>query len=110
MPEHGSDEDMTISAQSIVEKMVRQNQERDRQKEKIVENAEEWTKAINSLCASPNGKLLIKYMLRHNKLFIVDNTRDHVKMIENNGARKVYLELIRPFLTAEVISDIENQK
>ncbi|MEE9356578.1 MAG: hypothetical protein V3U75_13390 [Methylococcaceae bacterium] len=110
MPDHREDGDQKISARSIVDKLVKEQAKKDAQEESVIENMKEWENVINRISSSSDGQLLIKYLLRHNKLFIVDNVRDHVTMIENSGAKKVYLQLIRPFLTPEVLSIVENQK
>lgn len=109
MPDNTDRPNMEIGAESAVERMLKRREEEQKQREIIIENEAEWKDAANSLFASPNGKLLAKYLLRYCNVFSIDSTSNNVMMIENNGKRKVYLELIRPFLTAEVRSFIENQ-
>ena len=102
--------DMEINPTSTIEKMVRERMERERLAAVAVENEAEWRNAANSLFASPNGKMFIKYLLRQCGLFSIDSTRDMTKMLEDRGAKNVYLRLIRPYLTAELLMELENQR
>jgi len=102
--------DMTINPMSVIEKLVKERQEKELEDAKVVENMEEWKKAANSLFSSDEGKLFIKYLLRQVKLFTIDSSRDMTKMLEDRGGKNVYLGLIRPYLTPELLVELENQK
>lgn len=101
--------DLGLNAHSIIDKLARERQEEERKKAVIIENVKEWEKAANRLFAGPNGKLFIKYLLRMNKLFVPDDGKDMTKMLEERGMKNVYLKLIRPYLTPELLSELETQ-
>lgn len=103
-------DEMTVNPTSVLEKLVRERQEKEDAQAKIFENEQEWRDAANRLFASPDGKLFVKYLLRHCKLFAVDTTRDMTKMLEDRGAKNVYLRLMRPYLTPELLMELETQK
>lgn len=94
---------------SAVERVAKERQERERQEAVAIENIEEWKKAARSLFGSRNGKLFIKYLLRQNGLFKPSATRDMTKMLEERGMKDVYLVLIRPYLTPELLAELETQ-
>lgn len=110
MPDHRDDSSsLSIDTISVIERLVKDRKDKAHNREKVIENIEEWKKAINRICGTHDGQLLIKYMIRHNGLYNVDNSINHAKMIEDNGKKKVYLELIRPFLKSDIINKLENQ-
>lgn len=102
--------DLNLDPRSIIEKLVQERREREDAEARAIENEQEWRDAANKLFASPYGKLFIKYLLRQCGLFRVDTTRDMTKMLEDRGAKNVYLRLIRPYLTAELLMELETQK
>jgi len=102
--------DMSINPESIIAKLVKERHQKEEATQRIIENEVEWQKAANSLFGSPNGKLFIKYLLRSIGLFAVDNTRDPAKLLEDKGKRQIYLQLIRPYLTPELLMELENQR
>lgn len=109
-PNNNSDApELTVDPKSVIEKMARQYEERENEKAKLIENEKEWASAAKSLFGSRNGKLFIKYLIRHIKLFQVDTTRDMTKMLEDRGAKNVYLRLIRPYLPPELLAELETQ-
>lgn len=110
MPDNPHLADLSLNPQSVIEKLVQERLERERQDAIAVENETEWRDAANRVFASPDGKLFIKYFLRQCGLFRADNTRDMTKMLEDRGAKNVYLRLIRPYLTADLLMQLETQK
>lgn len=94
---------------SVLEKVQERRDAAAKQELIAEENKEEWAKAANRVFASPDGQLFIKYLLRASGVFRVDTTRDMTKMLEDRGARNVYLGLIRPYLTPELRTQVENQ-
>lgn len=95
---------------SVLQKMQERRAEAERQDAIADENKQEWREAANRIFSSRDGKLFIKYLLRASGLFRVDSTRDMTKMLEDRGTKNVYLSLIRPYLTPELLMELENQK
>lgn len=95
---------------SIVDKMASQQQTQDEAVQKTLENEKEWKAVVNRMLDTPDGRYFMKYMLRYAKLFAIDNPHYQVLNIETTGKRKVYLELIRPYLDHALRAELENQE
>jgi hypothetical protein len=91
----------------IVKKLSEREEQRKKQQEVVIERADEWKEALNRLLNTDDGKLLAKYLIKFCRVFAPDNSSNQIELVENNGKRKVYLELIRPYLFNQTIKDIE---
>jgi hypothetical protein len=91
----------------IVKKLSDREENRKKQEEVIIERADEWKETINRLLSTEDGKLLAKYLIKFCRVFTPDNSSNQIELVENNGKRKVYLELIRPYLFNQTKKDIE---
>ena len=102
MSDHREDNDgadLEINALSAVERMVRQREEKKEAVAKLIDNDKEWSDAVNRIATSPDGALLRKYMLMHNKLFSVDKTLNGLTLVDLNGRQAVFKELIFKYLS-----------
>lgn len=97
-------------AASVINKLLEYRQKSEDVKATILENEAEWKKVINRMFATEDGQFFAKYMLRYLGIFNIDNSNNQIKLIEDNGKRKFYLELIRPYLDAKTLNLIETQK
>lgn len=71
------------------------------------ESLAEYKKALNGVCATPNGQFVMRSLIK--ALGVFEPRRDYSQgLVEFNAKRDVYLGLIRPFLTAEIIRELEN--
>ena len=96
-----------MQVDDIVKKLSDREDNRKKQQEAIIERADEWKEVINRLLSTEDGKLLAKYLIKFCKVFTPDNSENQIQLVESNGKRKVYLELIRPYLFNQTIKDIE---
>lgn len=106
MPREGNSD----VASSVIDQLLKHRQNAEEAKKVILENEGEWKKVINRMLTTEDGKFFAKYMLRYLGIFNIDSSNNQIKLIEDNGKRKFYLELIRPYLDVETINLIENQK
>lgn len=94
---------------SSLEKIQAHRQLQEKMAQSAIDDEQEWAKVCLAIFSSPNGKLLAKYMLRHNRLFKVDSRQTPDMVIKDRERQAVYLELVRKYLPPEVRAEIENQ-
>jgi hypothetical protein len=94
---------------SIVDKVLQDRAAREDQAIIIAENIEEYKKALNGMAGSEYGRFVLRKLIRYCGIHTFDTRPDPVKALEDNGKRKVYLELIRPYLDAEIRAEIERE-
>ena len=121
MPSHGDDTDptqnkiyepdaMTADADSsAIGRAAQRHKQKAEHEQKIIEDTKQWKAAVNRIVSSEDGELMIKHMLRHNKLFKVDKSGNAVKLVEGNACASVYLELFRPFIDPSLLGKLETQ-
>ena len=81
--------------------------EREKEKEAQIENEDQYRMALNAFAGSPNGAIVLKPWIRFMKVFAVPSTNG-MERVEQDGMRRFYLKMIRPYLKPEVIMEIEN--
>ena len=108
MPNHAPD--MTIDAQSAIQRMAEANKRKEQAREVIIEKEDEWRSAINRILATNDGKLMAKYMVKYVGLYAVDNTVDAARLLEKRAQRNLWLELFRKYLDPDVLVLVENQR
>lgn len=92
---------------STAERLLAAKKEReDRQKTQILNEAE-YAMALNAFAASDNGKIILKPMLRYMG-WAKPPSKNGVDMVELNGMRRLYVELIRPYLEPTIRAEIED--
>ena len=82
--------------------------QKERQKLEI-KNLEEFAKHVNSMFATDSGTLFAKYWLREMGLFTHEPKLDGAALVEDRGAKRFYLQYVRPYLTPEIKQQIEGQ-
>lgn len=87
---------------------LRDEKEARRNAEKLtVGNVEKYKKAINQLLSTPEGMDVFKRLLRYMRVF-EEASENNVKMVEENGMRRLYLRMIRQFLKPTIRAELEN--
>lgn len=92
-----------------VEKMLEKKKAKEHQRALLAEEIEEYKACLDRLFSSPDGKYFIKKLIRYVGLFSFDTKIDAGKLVEDAAKKKVYLELIRPYLSATTRMELENQ-
>ena len=90
-----------------VEKLLKAREARDKQEAVILENQEEYKKALNSVIGTPNGALVFKTLIKACGVFAPDRGTDVASLIRQSEKRNVYLEFVRPYLTPELKQEVE---
>lgn len=90
-----------------VSKLLRQRELENEQKSIIIENQEEYKKALNGMASTPNGDLVLKTLIKAMRVFDPVTAQNNVALIECNAQKNLYLTYIRPYLTPELKQEIE---
>lgn len=80
---------------------------REAQEEQLIEDLENWKKAVQGLASTPNGQYFLKVMNRHSKLFQAPNIGNATQVVLDAAAQAFYLKHVRPYLTATHKGEIE---
>ena len=88
---------------AIKERKLEQKKKGEAQKE----NIQEWSKVVNRLASTRDGKYFLKTMIHAVELFEIDETENPTKLLRNNGRKWFYLKHIRPYLTPEIKQEVE---
>lgn len=99
--------DNKLEAGSVIQKIINDRMDADKRDAIIAEEVEEYTKALNGMANSPNGKLFMRKLVRYCGVFAFDQKIDPAKLVADEARRKVYLELVRPYLTNETRMELE---
>lgn len=102
-----SDEETPKRPTNTVEKIIARRKEEDRLRDLAIENEAEYKKALNGMAASPNGKLVLKTLIKACGVFDPKEGTDGVALIENNAKRNLYLRFIRPYLEPQMKQELE---
>lgn len=80
---------------------------REAQEEHLIEDLENWKKAVQALASTPNGQYFLKVMNRHSKVFQAPNIGNATQVVLDAAAQAFYLKHVRPYLTATHKGEIE---
>lgn len=92
---------------SIVDKVLQDREKRAEQEAIVIENAQEYAKALNGVACTPNGKLVLRTLIKAGGIFTPSSPVDVSTLIRNNERRNVYLQFIRPYLDPDVRQVLE---
>jgi hypothetical protein len=93
---------------SVVDKLLEKKLAESKQKELIIERVEDYKKALDAVFASPEGKMMAKYMMRFMDIFNADPSFDGARLLEEKARRSYYTKMIRPFISKKRRMEIEN--
>lgn len=79
--------------------------QQEAKQELVIEREQDFKDALNRIFSSSDGQFVAKYLIKYCKVF---GTSTQHNMMEDQGKRKVYLELIRPYLDVTIRKDIES--
>lgn len=97
-----------ITPDSILDRIAKERLEKNQREFLLKEEVEEYTMVVNSLFASEHGKYFLNKLIRYCGINSFDNELNPAKLIEDAGKRKVYLEIIRPFLDVTILAELDN--
>lgn len=93
--------------ESIVDKILQDRTKCAEQEAIVIENAKEYAKALNGVACTPNGKLVLRTLIKAGGVFTPSSPVDVSTLIRNNERRNVYLQFIRPYLDPDVKQALE---
>lgn len=96
-----------ITPESILDRMVRDREELDRIEAVLKEEEADYRAALNRLASSPDGQYFFNKMIRYCGINTFDKVLNPAKLVENEGKRKVFLELVRPYLNKEILNELD---
>ncbi len=96
-----------LSGSSIVQKILSERAKDDERRAILDEEIAEYKTALNGMAASPNGQYFLKKLIRYCGIYSFDAKIDPAKLVADEARRKVYLELVRPFLEPETRNELE---
>lgn len=91
---------------SSIEKITEARQAREKQKELLAEEVAEYRLVLNRLFASPDGQYFLKKLIKYCGVYSFDNSINPTKDVKDAERRKIYLELIRPYLDKTILMEI----
>lgn len=90
-----------------IEKMTEQRKKQKEDELRIKEEEEQFRVSMNRLFASEDGKLFLNKLKRVCALNSFDKEINPAKLIEDAGRRKVWFELVRPYLDKSILMQLE---
>lgn len=96
-----------ITPASILDKMAQDVVDRKKFEAIMEEDKEDYINAINRIFASEDGQYFLNKLIRYCGINSFDNELNPAKLIEVSGKRKVWLELIRPFLDKTILIELD---
>lgn len=93
-------------AHDSIDKLLASRARNQKRQAEMIEQVEEWKTVLNRLFSSPDGQYFLKGLIKYSKIHSFDNPTNPAKLVEDEGKRKVYLELIRPFLDKTILMEI----
>lgn len=100
--------DATDKFFSTVERIQARRDGHDHVQDLLNEQRDEYARAVNALAASDNGRFVLRMIVKYCNLYHVPSGPiNPSQMIEDQGKKKVYLDMIRPFIETALLNDIE---
>lgn len=97
-----------ITAPSIIEKMMNERKLKERREAIADEERQEYITVVNRLFSSPDGVYFLNKLIRYCGVYSFDKTLNPAQDVVDAATRKVYLELIRPYLEPATKNLLDN--
>ncbi len=92
-----------------IDKIEERRKQEENARARLAEEKEEYTKALNAIFASDNGKFVAKHMYRYAGIEDVDNNPPDGRLAVEKGKRQFFLETIWRLLDKTTKMEILNQ-
>jgi hypothetical protein len=96
-------------AMDTISKLMAKKEREARREAVTAEEVEEYKRCLEIVFNSPAGLYFAVKLLKYCGIYTYDQNLNPAKMVEDAGKRRVYLELIRPYLSKETLMKVENQ-
>lgn len=94
---------------TTVDKLQEAKKERDTLEALGVQKLEDYKKALNNLAGSEHGSLVLRSLMNAMEVFKPIDT-EGIQLVRQTERRNIYLKHIRPYLTKEMRSKLENER
>jgi len=101
-----SDNEQHKQPLSTAQRILKQRDDKELNDSLGAEGLKDYKVALNSMAASPHGKVVLKTIINVSGVFEPINTGDARSLLRAND-RNMYLKFIRPFLTPENKKELE---
>lgn len=95
-----------ITPESILNKMARDKEARNEHAAKFLERVEDYKTVVNRLFSTPDGLYFLNDLIDYCGINSFDKELNPAKLIEDRGKRKVFLEMIRPYLDKIILQQL----
>lgn len=92
---------------SSIDKLAEAKENRKKQEALLAEEVHQYREVLNRLFASPDGQFFLKKLIKYCGVYSFDNSINPTKDVKDAERRKVYLELIRPYLDKTILMEIQ---
>lgn len=92
---------------SSIDKQLEKRQQTEEQKRLLREEIEDYRKVANAIFSTPNGLYLLNKLKRACAINSFDNKLNPAKLVEDNGRRAVWFELIQPHVDKSILRETE---
>lgn len=92
---------------SALQRISESRSEEKQLKERIIHNEDEYKKALNKMLNTPEGKMFYQYLVKYSGLYAVNTSLNAAQLLEDNGKKRFLLEMVRPFLYPETLTELE---
>ena len=90
-----------------IDKIAESRERRKHQEALLAEEVAEYRMVLNRLFASPDGQFFLKKLIKYCGVYSFDNRVNPTQDVKDAERRKVYLELIRPYLDKTILMEIQ---
>lgn len=91
---------------SSIDKIADARERKKQQQAALAEEVAEYKLVLNRLFASQDGQYFLKKLIKWSGVYSFDNSGNPTKDVKDAERRKVYLELIRPYLDKTILMEI----
>ncbi len=107
MSEDNQDKPYNPLSQGSIDELLKKRAEKEKQLVLAKEEEDDYIVCINRLFSSDDGKYFLNKLKRACGLNLFDKEINPAKLIEDAGRRKVWFELIRPYLDVSIQRELE---
>ena len=91
---------------NAIAKIAEAREKKQMQEALLAEEVAEYKLVLNRLFSTPDGQYFLKKIIKYCGVYSFDNSINPTKDVKDAERRKIYLELIRPYLDKTILMEI----
>ena len=91
---------------SSIDKIAEAREKKKQQEALLAEEVADYKEALNRLFSTPDGQYFLKKLIKYCGVNSFDNSLNPIKDVKDAERRKVYYELIHPYLDKTIRMEI----